>query len=776
MLPGSADPTGKSDYDWMATSAGWNKMNLSKEWRIRPAQILLGSAMVIALAMVRGVRAGDEPIHLVTDWSHRHVIFSPPKNLMQQFQLSGNVRYVQQFLRRNTGNPGGGDPWWWHRVHEHPNRLEGDWNVYMGNVGTVGAGTFPAKYSFNAGTATCGTATQPDFVVYNTSLAGSATAVAAFDTGTFSGTAATGSKITITNPNTATTLVLTAGTTNANTGTGTGTFNAGGSATASATNLATAIGIAGNGSYVGVSATNPSAGVVTITATTAGTAGNSITVTGSTSPASNFTATFPTLVDGASGVPTIVALDNLYSGCTGTVPSAYWAYNTGTGDAVVTSPTLSVDGKQVAFIQSTSGGTANLVLLRWAAGSGTVESPATPTTETPTNYYNGGTGCTAPCMVTIAFTAGAALGHYTDGIQDTQSSPFYDYAPGSDTLYVGDNSGYVHKFNPVFNGIPAEVTTTWPVIAAEAPLSSPVFDSTTGYVYVNASFQVSDNSGGRLHATCATATCGTIGSGVSSGIMGPATTGATCESTGPTSGDAANLLMDAPIVDATNGVIYDVIGNDGTGKSALYQFTTGYAANSCGTEITLGTGSTNGVPVYAGTFDNLYFSGSAGHFYVCGNAGGDPTLYQLTVSAAGIVSGTANAGAALTTAATTCGPVIEVYNPGTSPPSTANDWIFTSVQASGQTATPISCPANSGCIMSFNVLSGASLTTSTATVGQATVAGGASGAIVDNTVPSSTLAGASQVYFTPLATGNCTTSTAQGIGGCAIQASQSALQ
>ena len=57
---------------------------------------------------------------------------------------------------------------------------------------------------------------------------------------------------------------------------------------------------------------------------------------------------------------------------------------------------------------------------------------------------------------------------------DTHSSPFYDYA--SDTLYVGNDLGWIHKFNPVFNGAPAEVTTTWPVQAATAPLSSPVFD------------------------------------------------------------------------------------------------------------------------------------------------------------------------------------------------------------------------------------------------------------------------------------------------------------
>lgn len=51
---------------------------------------------------------------------------------------------------------------------------------------------------------------------------------------------------------------------------------------------------------------------------------------------------------------------------------------------------------------------------------------------------------------------------------------------------------------------------------------------------------------------------------------------------------------------------------------------------------------------------------------------------------------------------------------------------------------------------------------------------GASGMIIDNVVGSGTLAGTSQVYFSTL--GNQACSTSGGNGGCAIQASQSALQ
>jgi hypothetical protein len=51
-------------------------------------------------------------------------------------------------------------------------------------------------------------------------------------------------------------------------------------------------------------------------------------------------------------------------------------------------------------------------------------------------------------------------------------------------------------------------------------------------------------------------------------------------------------------------------------------------------------------------------------------------------------------------------------------------------------------------------------------------AGGTSGIVIDNTVGSGTLAGASQVYFSTLGNQACGTS---GTGGCAMQASQSAL-
>jgi hypothetical protein len=111
--------------------------------------------------------------------------------------------------------------------------------------------------------ANCASASQPDFVVYNTSLLGSSSAVAAFTVGTFSGT-----------PGNGLTLVLTSGA-NSVTLTSSGATNTGlnwqTSATVAtdATNLAAAINRNNGTVLVTATANTPSSGQVTITAKTA---------------------------------------------------------------------------------------------------------------------------------------------------------------------------------------------------------------------------------------------------------------------------------------------------------------------------------------------------------------------------------------------------------------------------------------------------------------------------------------------------------------------------
>ena len=218
--------------------------------------------------------------------------------------------------------------------------------------------------------------------------------------------------------------------------------------------------------------------------------------------------------------------------------------------------------------------------------------------------------------------------------------------------------------------------------------------------------------------------------------------------------------------DSAAGKVYAFIGNDGNGNSAVIQFSstvgTGagqFAWHSCGTESTIGTASTTGVPLFAGTFDNLYYtsngSSPTGNLYVCGNTSAAATLYQVGITSNAIAaSGTSVL--ALSTANTTCSPVTEVFSAGT-------DLVFLSVQSLGSTSGAVNCPSNAGCLMSFSVplvLGGALPTGTTATLA---TSGGTSGIVIDNTVAPGTLH-TSQLYFSTLT------------GGTAVQASQAALK
>ena len=95
---------------------------------------------------------------------------------------------------------------------------------------------------------------------------------------------------------------------------------------------------------------------------------------------------------------------------------------------------------------------------------------------------------------------------YANSQDDTFSAPFYDFA-SDDAIYVGDDNGYLHQFTGVFSGTPAESGSPWPVqvnTTAGTKVSSPVYDPTSGYVFVG-------DSTGVLHAV------GTGNAGTTSG-------------------------------------------------------------------------------------------------------------------------------------------------------------------------------------------------------------------------------------------------------------------
>lgn len=508
-----------------------------------------------------------------------------------------------------------------HHKHAHSN-LHMDWSENMGSAATVGLGMYPAKFSFGVSTANCSSAASPDFVVYNTSLAGT--------------------------------------------------------------------GMAG------------------------------------------------------STQASIVAYDNLYTGCTGTVPSVYWAYDTAAG-TILTSVTLSLDGSQVAFVQTTASA-ASLVILKWAASN--TETPTSPAVlaSTAALSYR---GCTAPCMTVIPFSGGA---------NDSGSSVYPDY--GSDTIYVGDDAGKLHKFTGVFKGTPAEAGAPWPVTVSTGgeALSSPVFDPVSGNVLVGD------------YLPPAMPNCATVGCGFLYSVN--ATSGAVVQSARL---DYVFGLIDGPLLDIAAQTAYAFVGADNNFQnisspcggarepcSGIFQLPTTFGSNAAGTEARLGNGFQF---MLTGAFDNKFLTSTpgspTGNLYVVGNTGNaNNTLFQIPITAN--VMGAPVSGPAISTNFTD-GSMQAAGMSLTEIFSNSHDYILTSAIFFSGLGT---CTSNIslGCVMGFDVTMSNNITF----VGASNVAGGASAIIIDNVV---TGGGASNIYYTPLANQLCTTSATT--GGCAIQISQS---
>jgi hypothetical protein len=362
---------------------------------------------------------------------------------------------------------------------------------------------------------------------------------------------------------------------------------------------------------------------------------------------------FPTGQAGSSSQASIIAYYNLYAGgCSGTVPQVDWAYNT--GGTISLAPVFSANGNQVAFIQ-TSGTTASLVLLTYPLtppGTGTVTAPVAPTAVTAAKYYNGGSGCSSlPCMYTVALNGNP---------NDTWSNPYYDY--GTDSLYVGDSAGKLHKFHPVFKGVPTEATSShWPVQLTNTAtdnnqVASPVYDPGSGYVFVGTTTSASTTTGGRFYAVDA-----------SSGIIHAY------------SAQLDNLygIRDAALIDPVAGKAYVFAGDNPSGNNTVYQFSTTFTTGSAPVSVTLGSGGTgNTAYQLAGTLDNMYYTSSnstnpSGYLYVCGT-GAPATLYQIPITN-GIMGSTVKTGPTLSSGSYygRCSPITEFYNPNQITPGTA---------------------------------------------------------------------------------------------------------
>ncbi len=530
------------------------------------------------------------------------------------------------------------------------------------------------------------------------------------------------------------------------------------------------------------------------------------------------------------------------------------------GATVSTSPIISLDGSQVAFIQS-QGAPASLVLLKWYESTTTHNVTGTVTTFSynGSNYgwlalsegifldadvgaqitdsggflpagdtiitlhdpttaellYPPSDGTTPSEMLTITpeavttpgvfppsptpnyYSASAPemailpLAGATTTPNDTFSAPFYEYLEydsndaryEGDALYVGDDSGYLHMFTPVFNGpptsSPAEVVTCgtapcWPVkVSTAGKLTSPVYDPVSGNVFVG-------DTAGYFYA---------VGTGNNETIAGSVTTSAHL-------GDA---IIDGPLVDPSAGMAY-VFVTTSSGNNTVYQFPTNLTDFASGTgkgSVAVGAGAT-GYYLYAGDFDNVYYQSPdhTGNLYVVGNTGGTTletptgaTLYRIPISSNSM--GTPVPGATLTgsSAPPWPSPLTEFCNNSGSACSTdgtntisGKDYLFFSVNQ-GAVGTCADTSGN-GCVLSYNITTPSSPTIS-ADLNVTNVGSlgcwATGGIVIDN---SDSAGSGAQVYFLGLngataggAGGATSSGCATGTGTIqAWQASQAALK
>ena len=353
--------------------------------------------------------------------------------------------------------------------------LQRDWAVSLGTAGGVAAGMSPAKYNFDINAApSCAN----DFAVFPVNAAtGNARAHLV---GTFTGLTAGSTSITITPAGkTAVTITLAPGASNTTT-----TFVASATPATEAANLATAINLNLSANALDELAAVASGGTVTVYALTAG-VGSVLT---DTSTLTNF-GTGWTTTAGTSGntQANIVGLNQLYSGASTPLcmadPEFIFSYASGVG-RVATSPSLSLDGTKIAYVENDTNIGAIFHVLTFATGANehgtcTNSGAAAPTCATaPVIPGSTGSSAAVDYMVPLGLFRTAAAGAI-----DSYSSPFIRF--DNDIAYVGDDGGYLYAISPVFNGSkPAQSITGFPVtVSSGNRLSGPSVDvSGTGNI------------------------------------------------------------------------------------------------------------------------------------------------------------------------------------------------------------------------------------------------------------------------------------------------------
>jgi hypothetical protein len=435
---------------------------------------------------------------------------------------------------------------------------------------------------------------------------------------------------------------------------------------------------------------------------------------------------FPVNIAGSAIQPNIAAFNNLYSGtvpangiCNRAVPPAgdngtsattIWSYDITAGGGIVsTSPSLSLDGTKVAFVETGSGAT-HFHVLAWKSGDGVdVTTPSAQNVLKP-KVITSGFALLAPAAGSGTVTD-LPLGSTTD----TLSSPFVDYV--KDVAYVGNDSGILFRIKNVFCTLSCTVGVT----------GAPSLDATW-----NGTGSVTTGCGGVLTGAVV-ANTGNVFVGCSDGrVYGFTTAGVALSPTDSIlvgNGSATGGIVDTPIVDSVNGLIYAVSGNSAGGTEVVVQA----SAADLGSVQTATLAAGGNHNLHAPALNDAYYtSGSALNWRLYEVAGdsvaGGIKLYGITFAGSHVMT-SGNPGSVDSFAvggAFEISPLTEFLTTG------GEDRFFESFLAAG-----------GGSLASFRIDTGFPATFET--TNSANVGTGTTGIIIDNAASSSSQA--DSVYF-----------------------------
>ena len=78
----------------------WSRRRLIR-WSLASVCCLVVALLVVSWNKKTHAQ-NHTPVHMTTDWSNRHMVYSAPSSIVQAWRLQAEPRYLHQLTRRNV--------------------------------------------------------------------------------------------------------------------------------------------------------------------------------------------------------------------------------------------------------------------------------------------------------------------------------------------------------------------------------------------------------------------------------------------------------------------------------------------------------------------------------------------------------------------------------------------------------------------------------------------------------------------------------------------------